>query len=279
MDRELLLGDVAQREVGNQTVIAVDGDDTMGGVGRPREIVVRQHHTLWRARRSRRVYERRQAVGFERLETLHERRIVDPVTPLEKLLPGEHHRVVHLGSPAHRHDVLEMRQFGPDCVDLLQLRLVLNQDQWSLSVVRDVLHLFRRVRDVDARRRAADRHAGEIHDDPLWPVEPENRHVLTWCEPESDETLSGAAHLFGVLPPRGGPVLAGDLLVVSGTPRPPLGLVEQSRRDGVCHSASTGVAGAESYTRTIASTGGRTASPACSGRGLPPRRRRHGRLP
>ena len=113
------------------------------------EVLVRQHAALRRAGRPRRVDERRDVVLADRL------RLVRAGAALE------------LGEVVEADDLAERGQAVPDGVELLALRVVLDEREDGLRVAEDVRALARRVRRVEADDDGADRHDRPVEEDPL----------------------------------------------------------------------------------------------------------------
>ncbi len=143
MDREELLGDVAQGEVGDDPLVRPDIEQRDQPVGGPGEVVVAQHHTLGWAGGSRGVDEGGQILGAEGIQPLGEGGVVHLVAFGDEIAPAHHHRVVVVRYAVHRHDPAQAGETVTDPQDLVELRLVLHQDHRCLDMIRDVMHLGR----------------------------------------------------------------------------------------------------------------------------------------
>jgi hypothetical protein len=208
VDREHLLGDVRERQVREADVGRRGVDDVARGRRRPGEVLVREHHALRRPRRARGVDEGREALRLERRDALVEARLGHAVTRREERVPvmeRERRRVGRHGDALHEHDVTQPRKRRGHALDLAPLLEALEQDDRRLAVLDHERDLLGRAGRVDAGRRAARGHRGDVEDDPLGAVEAEDGRRPAQLEAERDERAGGPAYLGRVLGP-GGPL-------------------------------------------------------------------------
>ena len=143
-----LLGNVAQREVGQHPVLLRHFDHGYTHSRSPGEIAVVQHHRFWRAGRARGVDESCEIFLGDLPCSFGELLVGDPASQHEKGLPVVH--TLLFGGTLHQDDVLEPGHPLAHLEKLPELKFVLDERDRGFGVTDDVCALLDRVRRIDA---------------------------------------------------------------------------------------------------------------------------------
>ena len=144
---------------------------------------MRDHAALGWARGSRRVDERADVVGADRVVALLPIGVGARGAALGERV--ERDRVA--GLAVHEDQVLELRALIADPANLLELLVVLDHHRDGVGVLEHVLALLRRVRLVDRDDRGAGRERGEVEVGPLGPRVREDRDLVALLDPQAHQ--------------------------------------------------------------------------------------------
>ena len=195
---------MAERQVADRDLVRTETerlDDRLRG---PHEVRVRDHDGLRIARRARGVDERADVVRLLGRDACVELALGSLVAELEELVPAEHTEATSLAlrrTSEHLDDDLEVRHvllLGDELVDLLRR---VGERDLGLAVVRDVPHLLRRVRRVDARGDRAGEDRADVRDQPLGAVVADDCDTRAGLHPEADERTPDATRVTQVCAP------------------------------------------------------------------------------
>ncbi len=136
----------------------------------PDQIAVAEHHPFGSAGGPRGVDEGCQARRLQRRHAVPIGALIRGPAKPEDFLVADHFRP-GVGGGVDHHDPPQLWKLAAKGLDQIEIALVLHQHQLRLAVRSDVLDLLRAARRVQPDRQPAQRHRGELGDDPLLPVE------------------------------------------------------------------------------------------------------------
>ena len=203
-DRPQTLGDVAQRQVG-QDLVARPGVERLAKArGRPQQVGVGDERALGRAGRARGVDDDRGRRWIERSHALRPR--VDAArlrAAALEVVPGQQHRVVERADVARvdHHHVAQRGQALADRERLVELLLVLGHEHDRLRVLEQVLDLGRRAGRVDPDGHRAQALHGQVGEHPLRPVLGLHRDAVARPHPELGQRERDVRRALRVLRP------------------------------------------------------------------------------
>ena len=190
------LGDVGHRQVRDRPEPGrVDAQQVEVALGRPDDVVVREHHALGRARGAGRVDDGGQHVGGQpgggRVQ-------------VDRLGVAEHRRRQEVGAGdtggVEQHDhVLERRELVADHGEPLGVAHVLDDGDLGAAVAGQVADLLGRRRVVDGDGRGPAHHDGHVDDVELGDVAHHQHDPVARAHAEGAEAGGGAGHPFGHL--------------------------------------------------------------------------------
>ncbi len=204
--REDLLGDVTERQVGEDRVVPGDGGRIHHCARLRQDVAVRDHRALRRPGGPRRIDEEGDLVrvrgGHQLVEERRVRASMSGADPLH-LLEGDDAGIAVTPEAAHvgDDDVLHARQVGGHFQDLVDLLLVLADDEGGLRVLHHVPDLGGGTGRVDADADRRRRHRAQLGVDPLAAVLGEDRDLVALGEAERREPEAEIAHVTEVLLP------------------------------------------------------------------------------
>ena len=242
MDGGELLGDVRQRQVGEEDLPLPHHPHLDQRVRRPDQVAVAEHHALGRAGGAGGVDQRPQLVRLERVHRLPVRLLAPPHPALEDLGERRHPRRPGHGR-VHHHQRLQPRQHPAQRPEPLERGLVLGDGDLGLAVAQDVGHLLGAGGGVQAHRHPSQRHRRQIGDHPLLPVEREDAEAVPPSEAQAVEPHREGAHPRRVLPPGGGQVVPPPLGPEGGAVSQPRRLVVEDVEHGSGERSGHGPAG------------------------------------
>ena len=170
-----------------------------GQLGGPDNVVVGEHHALGVASGSAGVDQGGALVDGDASQPGLERRVVQTVSSVHNVLPADNPgRVRNAGV---LNNFLQVGKITLETPDLVQLPLVLHNEDVALAVLQDILASLGSIGGVDSCGKSSSKNSGQVRDDPLRGVEPENADRAKSLQAEIDEGLGDSSGVLVVSRP------------------------------------------------------------------------------